>query len=1714
MNGRLYFILSFLLFSLSLQAQVTLIPYKSSWKYLDDGTDQGTAWRSPAYSDADWSTGTGKLGYGLSGLGTTTGTDSSRKNPTTYFRKTFFLDNPSLLDDLSAKAAFNDGLVVYVNGVEVYRKYLPSGTISFATPASAAYNGSKSFTIRKNLLVPGENLLAVEVHQSPASPADLAFDLRLLAAPDTTAPKVLSSVPIATPPSPGKAAALAFRLTFSEAVTGVDAGDFTLTPASGNPGGTISTVTPAPDGRTFDVAVSSLTGAGTLRLDVNSGGTGITDVNGIAFSGGYTSGQAYTVDVAFPYVVSISRLPTAAEVTKSSSLKFLVVFSEKVKGVGVDDFSVVSLNGTATGIIESGDVDAVDDRRTTYEVKVSSVSGNGQLRLDLKDSETGIVDAAGNPCGGYSAGQAYRVDKTKPLVAAVERYLPAAAGTNAASVVFRTTFNEGVKGVDAADFSLSTLSGNVTGVLAADAVTSIGTDGSTYAVRVSDLAGQGQLRLKVKSGSSTGITDLAGNSLSGGFSTGESYTRDPLVPVVVSVNRQLPAAAATHATELTWRVTFSKPVTEVTPACFSLQGGSATGTLADGAVAPVGTAGTTYDVRVRSVSGTGSLRLDLPGGTSIRDNAGNNLGEGFTAGQAYTVDQAPPAVVGVERLEPLAEGAFASSLVWRVTFSEKVLGVAPADFQLTALSGPLSGRLAADAVTAVGTEGTTYDVRVVGLTQNASLRLDVRPGAGLADAAGNRLAQGYAAGASYKVDPPPVLVSSHRLLPATERTSADRVTFRVTFSEWVTGVDASSFVLSALSGTPGGVVETVAPADAAGTVYDVTVTGIGGTGVVRLELKSGGTGITDAAGSAPGAGSNGSTEGAPRDLSGSETYTIDKSGPLVAGIHRLSPAAPASNGSEVVYRVVFAEAVTGVDPSDFLLTTVSGTTTGTVAPEGVQAVGSEGTTFDVAVNGIGGTGSLRLDLSGSGTGISDLLGNEATTGFTQGETYRFDYTAPVATAISRLKPYQEKADGGAATYRVTFSEAVTGVDPSDFTLTPLSGTPSGRLAPDAVVAADSTGTSWEVTLTDISTFVTLRLDLNPAGTGIADSAGNLLEGGFTAGQRYIMDPPPAVVSISRQSPLSETTGEPEVTFRVVFSEKVRNVDASDFYTTTLSGEVRGTLAALSNTVMASSTLTTVAAVGTAGTTYDVTVRAIAGNGTLRLDLKDQQTDIKDSDGLFLSSGFTGGETYSFQQPTEGRFASVTDLAPVTIEKNTGEKPQGKVWTYAGKWWSVLATPGGTKLFRLDGTAWTEVLLLSEVEEVHADCRVVGNVTHILLFEPEEDSYLVSVEFDETLGTYKRWSQRPSAVEVPFGSGAETATLAVDGTGRMWIAAPAKTDVNVRWSDAPYTRWSDTIRIAEGILDDDICALTPVPGGVGLLWSNQNSQRFGFRVHQDGDDPRNWSADEAPAAASAQARGHGFADDHLNVLCASDGTLYCAVKTSYDTPGYPKLSLLVRRPAAGWSFHPVTSVEGTRGVVVLNEATGKLKVVYCTMETGGDIVYRETSTASIAFGAPKTLISGPFLFNEATTTHQPTTGEVVILATNQDPDPKQAVGVIARDEEGQALPALTAAPPAQELSGTTAKSEIPSGGWAATLELFPNPVAATATVRFRLPQEAAYHLVLYDARGTRLKEVKSGRAPAGQAQAVGIDASRLPAGVYLLRLQTAGGSKTLRLIVEK
>jgi hypothetical protein len=462
--------------------------------------------------------------------------------------------------------------------------------------------------------------------------------------------------------------------------------------------------------------------------------------------------------------------------------------------------------------------------------------------------------------------------------------------------------------------------------------------------------------------------------------------------------------------------------------------------------------------------------------------------------------------------------------------------------------------------------------------------------------------------------------------------------------------------------------------------------------------------------------------------------------------------------------------------------------------------------------------------------------------------------------------------------------------------------------------------------------------------------------------------------------------------------------------------------------------------------------------------------------------------------------TVTSINPLPVSNNTGDKPQSKVWNYSGKWWAVLPDSRGTHVWRLDGNSWKDVLLVSTNRYAKADCKVVGNVVHILLFRGDNKTNLVSIEYESALNSYKLWSKRSSLVVLVLGAGAETATMDIDGKGRMWVAYDGRKAVNVRWSAPPYLNWSSPITLATGIKDDDICAIIAMPGKVGVFWSNQNSKKFGFRTHKDGADPGKWSADEVPAAHSAQNVGMGMADDHINIAVAKNGTLYCAVKTGYETTGYPKLGLLVRRPAGTWDkLYQVTEMEGTRPIVILNEALGILKVVYTDVERGGNILYREASMSCLTFGSPATLMRGTY--NYTTSMKQSYSSEVLIMATDITLSSLQASAVLVKDE------AVTGGKP-------TTPCEIEENVGKPKLLAYPNPFLSTTTIQFYLPDGEAYVINLYDAKGAIVAKAIRNVSVAGGLNKVTLDGSDLPRGLYVVKLQSGEGIQSVKLILER
>jgi K319-like protein/putative extracellular protein len=352
---------------------------------------------------------------------------------------------------------------------------------------------------------------------------------------------------------------------------------------------------------------------------------------------------------------------------------------------------------------------------------------------------------------------------------------------------------------------------------------------------------------------------------------------------------------------------------------------------------------------------------------------------------------------------------------------------------------------------------------------------------------------------------------------------------------------------------------------------------------------------------------------------------------------------------------------------------------------------------------------------------------------------------------------------------------------------------------------------------------------------------------------------------------------------------------------------------------------------------------------------------------------------SFESLESRQMMSATPNVDLAVSANTGEKPESKLWEYQGQWYSAMPNKTGTWVWRLDGSTWTPQLKISTNTASHADVKVDGDVAHILLFEGT-NSELANVQFDTGLNNYKMWTLQPQTIHITLDSKVETATIDIDSTGRMWLASDAKSKstMQVRYSDGNYTNWSAPITIAAGVAYDDISDIIAMPNHtIGVFWSDQHTRRFGFRTHVDGTDPNLWTANEVPAGQWAQNRVHGMADDHMHLAVASDGTLYAAAKTGYDTKGYPTIILLVRRPNGVWDAPYSVNTGGTRPVIIVNEAANRLIIAYSSKDGGGNILYRESPLGTISLSPEKVMIAGKI--NNVTTAKQESTDGIVFMA---------------------------------------------------------------------------------------------------------------------------------------
>ena len=196
---RKYYIIIFILL-LTCSGVIAQINFNSSasFNYLKgkDASGLPANWMTSDYSPAGWLNGTMPFRYG-DGTGGTELTDMRYNYSTVYLRSTFTASQIQSLKDVYFSVNYDDGFIIWINGVEVFRMYAPDVTTynSFSTDLHE-FGDFTTYLLPAHdiLLHEGENTIAIQGFNTNLESSDFYFDLKITA--DVPIPQTSDSLKV------------------------------------------------------------------------------------------------------------------------------------------------------------------------------------------------------------------------------------------------------------------------------------------------------------------------------------------------------------------------------------------------------------------------------------------------------------------------------------------------------------------------------------------------------------------------------------------------------------------------------------------------------------------------------------------------------------------------------------------------------------------------------------------------------------------------------------------------------------------------------------------------------------------------------------------------------------------------------------------------------------------------------------------------------------------------------------------------------------------------------------------------------------------------------------------------------------------------------------------------------------------------------------------------------------------------------------------------------------------------------------------------------------------------------------------------------------------------------------------------------------------------------------------------------------------------------
>ncbi len=188
--------------SIQIKHWETEIREGDTWKYFLPQSEPDSEWKNNGFDDSGWNSG-------QTGIGHSDNDDRTiiAKNISVFARKTFTVTDLTSVSKVIFYIDYDDGFVAYLNGVEFARSNMgeTNSPVTFNQTASAShealiYRGEspEAYEIDADILIEGENVLAVQVHDVSRNSTDmtlipfLSFGLNEIPSNAKGAPEILN----------------------------------------------------------------------------------------------------------------------------------------------------------------------------------------------------------------------------------------------------------------------------------------------------------------------------------------------------------------------------------------------------------------------------------------------------------------------------------------------------------------------------------------------------------------------------------------------------------------------------------------------------------------------------------------------------------------------------------------------------------------------------------------------------------------------------------------------------------------------------------------------------------------------------------------------------------------------------------------------------------------------------------------------------------------------------------------------------------------------------------------------------------------------------------------------------------------------------------------------------------------------------------------------------------------------------------------------------------------------------------------------------------------------------------------------------------------------------------------------------------------------------------------------------------------------------------